>query len=174
MAIRDEDREELTAYLDGELDEEAARAIEARLNVDPELRAEANALRQAYDLLEYLPRTEASGSFTHRTLERLALSDASTVSQARPAARGGWPWWKSLAWAAVLLLALGIGFGVASLVPWLRFSGSPTGEPPAIEEQMVRYLRLLENRWLYERVPDLEFLQGLDRPDLFGDESPDS
>ena len=71
--LNEEDRANLVAYLDGELDEHAARDLEARLANDPRARAEAETLRRTWELLDYLPRAEASGSFTHRTLERLAV-----------------------------------------------------------------------------------------------------
>jgi hypothetical protein len=35
----------------------------------------------------------------------------------------------------------------------------------------VRDLRLIENKRLYDLVEDLEFLQALDDPDLFGDDN---
>src|ERR1051325_5882976 len=75
--LSDEERATLVAYLDGELDEAAAQAIEARLSSDPHARAEADTLLRTWDLLDYLPRTEASTSFTHRTLERLAVRTSS-------------------------------------------------------------------------------------------------
>src|SRR5260370_19340594 len=71
--LSDEEREPLTAYLDGELDEATARRGETRLNLDPNTRLEAEALKQAWNMLDYLPRAEPSPTFTHRTLERLAL-----------------------------------------------------------------------------------------------------
>ena len=68
--MTDDDRETLTAYLDGELDEVAEQAIEARLSQEPALRAELDALKQAWGLLDYLPGTVPSNDFTHRTLDR--------------------------------------------------------------------------------------------------------
>ena len=66
-SLNDEERDELVAYLDGELDEQAARDVEARLGRDPRAKAEAEALRRTWNLLDYLPRPEPSGDFTHRT-----------------------------------------------------------------------------------------------------------
>ena len=43
--LNDEDRENLVAYLDGELDEASAQALESKLSLDPVSRAEADALR---------------------------------------------------------------------------------------------------------------------------------
>ncbi len=39
--LSDDEREDLTAYLDGELDEQSARELEAKLGRDPNTRAEA-------------------------------------------------------------------------------------------------------------------------------------
>ncbi|WP_439620442.1 anti-sigma factor family protein [Gemmata sp.] len=64
---------ELVAYLDGELDAEAARKIEARLAADPDARGRAAALKETFGLLDYLPRTEPSPTFATRTLERLPV-----------------------------------------------------------------------------------------------------
>ena len=62
--LKEEDREELVAYLDGELNEEAARQVEERISLDPKARAEADALKKAWDLLDYLPKPEPSPSRT--------------------------------------------------------------------------------------------------------------
>src|ERR1700757_428871 len=70
--LSDEERDDLVAYLDGELKGAAARSVEARLGRDQAIRAEADSLKQAWDLLDYLPRPEPSPSFTHRTLDRVA------------------------------------------------------------------------------------------------------
>jgi hypothetical protein len=47
---------------------------------------------------------------------------------------------------------------------------APTPEPPNLEEVMVRHLRLLQNKRLYDLADDLPMVQALDQPDLFGDE----
>src|SRR5439155_1016175 len=66
-------REDLVAYLDGELDVEAASQIEERLRSDEHLRDELHRLERAWDLLAQLPRTEAKASLTQSTVEMLAL-----------------------------------------------------------------------------------------------------
>ena len=156
--LSDEDREALTAYLDGELDEATSRSVETRLNLDPKTRAEAEALKQAWSMLDYLPRAEPSSSFTHRTLERLALQTGTLQ-------RRTWrPWAAGLAWVAAVLVAATAGFGAATLI-WR--SGTPT---PDLDETMVRHLRAIEKVHLYDHADDLDFLRALDQPDLFGDE----
>jgi anti-sigma factor RsiW len=156
--LSDEDREALTAYLDGELDEAASRSVETRLNLDPKTRAEAEALKQAWSMLDYLPRAEPSTSFTHRTLERLAL-------QTGTLRRRTWhPWAAGFAWVAAVLVAAAAGFGAATLI-W-----RPGTQAPNLDETMVRHLGVIEKVHLYEQAADIDFLRALDQPDLFGDE----
>jgi anti-sigma factor RsiW len=61
-------REELVAYLDGELDAAARQSVEERLARDAEYRSHLQSLQQAWDLLDELPRSSASESFTRTTV----------------------------------------------------------------------------------------------------------
>jgi anti-sigma factor RsiW len=153
--LSDEDRENLVAYLDGELDDESARTLEAKLNLDPNARAETEAMQQAWGLLDYLPRAEPSASFTHRTLERLALQTGPAHAPQR--------WLGGLAWAAAVLIAAAAGFMGARWIPHAR-------EASDLDEQIVRHLRVIEKVQLYDQVEDIDFLRALDQPDLFADE----
>jgi anti-sigma factor RsiW len=166
--LNDEDRANLVAYLDGELDERTARALEARLANDPHARAEAEGLRRTWEMLDYLPRAEASTSFTNRTLERLAVQTPSR-SLVRPPRR--LPWWLLAAgWAAAVLLAAGGGLTAANLL-WPRQPAPAVAQDAAeVEALIARNPGLLENRRLLEHADDLEFLLALDDPDLFGDD----
>ncbi|HXG10610.1 MAG TPA: hypothetical protein VNK04_12685 [Gemmataceae bacterium] len=157
--LSDAEREELVAYLDGELDEEAARAVAARINVDPRVRAEAEALRGTWDLLDYLPRPEPSPSFTHRTLQRV-----SALRLTQPARRPWRVWQIAAGWAAAVVLATLVGFGGMEAF----LARQPT------DEDLIRDLRIIENKRLYEPVDDIDFLRKLAQPELFGDDSPGS
>ena len=167
--LSEEERDDLIAFLDGEvteLGEDKARAIETRLNLDPTVRAEADSLKRTWDLLDYLPRPEASPSFTNRTLDKLSVRETQKALQPRRPRR--WP--ARLAWAAAILVA-GLGAYLASLRAF----------PPRPQERdLVRDLRLIENLRYYEAVaplPDekpLKFLEELARPELFGDDPQDS
>ncbi len=158
--LSDDDRAELIAYLDGELDEAAARAMEARLGRDAAARAEADALRRAWDLLDFLPHAEPSPSFTHRTLERVTARHAAAATGMSRRRR----WGAAAGWAAGLAAAAAAGFAaVTLLVP-----REPT------DDDLVRDLRVLENKRLYEQVDSVEFLKALDQPDLFGDDNPEA
>jgi anti-sigma factor RsiW len=164
--LSDEDRANLVAYLDGELDEQAARALEARLATDAQARAEAEGLRRTWEMLDYLPRAEASTSFTNRTLEKLAVLTG-PGGAALPARR--FPWWLLAAgWAAALLLAAGGGLTAANLL-WPR-PPAAADDAAEVEAQIAHHRRVLENRRLYEHADDLDFVRALDSSDLFGDD----
>ena len=155
-----DDREQLIAYLDGELDAEAARQVEARLHQDPAARAEAEALRRTWDLLDYLPQVEPSPAFTHRTLERVTAQHVAAVTTLYRRRR----WRAAVGWAAVAAAAAAAGFVAVTLtVP-----REPT------DDELARDLRVLENRRLYEQADSLEFLKALDNPELFGDDGPEA
>jgi anti-sigma factor RsiW len=160
-SLSDEDRANLTAYLDGELDEETAHTLEAKISQDPEARAELEALRQAWGMLDYLPRAAPSTTFTHRTMERLSLERRPAVETGRmPVKRPAWPGY--LGWAAAVLVAAAAGYWASTAL----FAPST----PDADEPLVRQLRLIE-RWRdYETIDDLEFLKSLDHPDLFAED----
>ena len=150
VSLSEQERADLVAYLDGELGGEAARALEAKLSLNPEARAEADALRRAWDLLDFLPRPEPSPNFTQRTVSRVAPL---------PAARGR-PWLVGLGWAAAVLLTAAVGYSGFNVL-------APRGPT---EEDLVRELRLIENKRLYDLADDLDFLRALDDPELFGED----
>ncbi len=156
--MSEDERADLVAYLDGELSGEAAQAVEAKISLDPRMRAEAEALKRTWELLDYLPRPGPSPSFTERTLSRLA--------PARPAPRS------SAVRRWVLRVALGAGWAAALLLAgWAGYAGYRALSPrePG-EAELVRDLRLIENKRYYELADDVEFLKQLDHPDLFGDD----
>lgn len=157
--MTDDDRETLTAYLDGELDEAAEQALETRLSQDPKLRGELDAMKQTWGMLDFLPKAAPSNDFTNRTIDRLTLEarQSSTMVARWPARRVG-------VWAACLLLALLVG--VAASAGYRRFIEKPTGP----DETLVRNLRLLERVPTYDTIDDLDYLKALDHPDLFGDD----
>jgi anti-sigma factor RsiW len=156
--LSDDDREELIAYLDGELDAERARTVETRLSLDHSIRAEAESVKRAWDLLDYLPKAEPSSTFTSRTLDKLPVRKTGKVP--KPLRR----WVFRAGWAAVVLLALGGGYLAARLLV----------APRPAERDLVRELRVIENLRLYEAGRDLDFLRELDRSDLFGEDPVDS
>jgi hypothetical protein len=155
--LNEDERAELVAYLDGELNDQAAHGVESRLNQDPRARAEADALKQTWDLLDYLPRPEPSPNFTTRTVERV-----SALRLALPKATHHWRLWVGgIGWAAAVLL-----IGVASYAAVIYWQ--PKAPKP---DDMVSDLRVIENLHAYEAADDIDFLMDLDHPDRFGEDS---
>ncbi len=171
MAFSEEERGNLTAYLDGELDEEATSAIEAKISVDAEARAEMEQLRHAWSMLDFLPRAQPSPDFTNRTMERLSLermplgAGTSSSVQLIPIHQPA-PWKAVAFWAAVFLAAVGLG---ASVIPIVFRPPAPSTSEA--DEAIIRHLRVLERWHLYPLAEDLDFLKQLNRPEYFGDEN---
>jgi hypothetical protein len=155
LPLTAQERADLVAYLDGELSGEAAQAMEAKISLDPRMRAEAESLKKAWDLLDFLPKPpEVTSQFTERTLSRL---DAYHRDDSAPAL-GHWLVGISV-WGLALILFAVIGY--------LGFHWAYPPEPG--EKELVRDLRVIENKQYYDRVEDFDFLEALDDPDLFGD-----
>jgi anti-sigma factor RsiW len=164
-ALNEEDRANLVAYLDGELDEAATQAMEARLNLEPQLRAEADALRQTWGLLDYLPKAEPSATFTNRTLERLSLEKMPVSTQLAIPAQGRLTWRSAALWAGGLVAATAAGLGIG------YYLGDPGPDASAeADAPMIRHLRVAERWRYYENAEDLDFMRQLAQPDLFGEE----
>lgn len=157
--LTDKERADLIAYLDGELHGEARRNIEAKINLFPEVRAEAESLKRAWDLLDFIPKPPApSPSFTEQTISRLG-----TMRFAKKASSARTNWRQRarvLAWLAAVVLAFFAGWWAYSrFVPWA----------PG-EQELVEDLRIIENLRLYQQADSIDFVKKLDRPELFGEE----
>ncbi|MDG1875494.1 MAG: hypothetical protein P8J27_16400 [Mariniblastus sp.] len=72
--------EELTAYLDGELEQDAIERVENRLGSDPDYRAQMQSLQQTWDLLDRLPETPLKTSFTQATMKMVVGHEAKASS----------------------------------------------------------------------------------------------
>src|SRR5262249_18131882 len=102
--ITDADRDELVAYLDGELDAAGQQRVETRLSLEPKVRAEVDALKKTWEMLEYLPRAEPTAEFSARRL------DAGAALRPAPGVRPVPTWARSAAWAAAVIAAGVLGF----------------------------------------------------------------
>jgi hypothetical protein len=140
-------REQLVAYLDGELTPAEAREIERRLAREPEVQRELQQLQQAWDLLDRLPRAELGADFTRSTVEMIAVAaeEEAEPPAAPRAIRRAWLWK-----AAGLAAACAAGFAA------VRF-----GWPDA-NERLLRDLPVLENLEAYRQTPNVEFLRAVD------------
>lgn len=81
----DSDREELVAYLDGELSAAQAQAVEERLRSDARYQEELQSLERAWNALDNLPREKAGEDFTKTTIA-MATTEARQEAASRTAA----------------------------------------------------------------------------------------
>jgi anti-sigma factor RsiW len=163
--LTERERADLVAYLDGELKGEAARALEAKLSLHPEARAEAEALKRTWDMLDYLPRVEPSPRFTERTLSK--LSPVSAVLPGSLAAPSWRRWAGAVAWFAAV-----IAFFLAGMLSLSAFHLLFPSDPG--ERELVQDLRIIENKRLYDVAESVDFLRELAHPDLFAEDGPGS
>lgn len=150
--------EELTAYLDGELDAVAVRQVEDRLAADPAYRDELTRLQRAWDLLDRLPRCTVGESFTRTTMEMVAVAAeeelaAQTAQLPRRRRRRG--------------AAAAVGVAVAAV------AGFVVGRQfwPDPNAALIRDLPVIENLEMYRQAESLEFLRRLHDSGLFGEEA---
>jgi anti-sigma factor RsiW len=152
------ERANLVAYLDGELNDAEARAIATKLTQSATARREIEALEKTWDLLDYLPRPQASEHVTTRTLtevRQLSLKGGRFESAAQQAVRRAG---RAALWALASFLAFGLGY-VLTLLVW----PNPTA-------RLARDLPIAEHLDEYRDVGTFEYLKALaDSPEFSSD-----
>jgi len=148
--LSQEQRENLAAYLDGELDEAATHEIEQVLAASEVARHEVDMLSRTWDMLNSLPTHKASEEFTQNTVATLRaienpVRSAASQAVARSTRRGG-----VLALWAALLVACGF-FGFKTTNQLI----------PNDAEQLLDDYPLIENLDKYSEVGSIEFLRVL-------------
>jgi len=147
--LNSEDRDNLTAYLDGELDENVTRRIESILTSSSAARNDVELLARTYDLLDLLPRPVGSQDFAEKTVATARLE-----SVRKPALEGAWlkrvqqaiP---LLMWSFAFLLAACCGYLVTN--QWV----------PRQDDLLLKDLPLIQNLDLYHEVGSVQFLEEL-------------
>lgn len=146
--------EELVAYLDGELDAENARRIEALLASDPQTRRRLQSLERTWDLLDELDTAPVGEPFTQTTLEMVAVAANRDAEQDQAEApRRRRRRWITIAWIA--LAAAVAGFLAVALL-W-----------PNPNRQLLKDLPLLEALDEYRQIDSIEYLRKLRESGLF-------
>lgn len=161
--------EDLIAYLDGELPDEAVAEVEQSLVEDPDVRRDVERLTRTYDLLNLLPSAKASTEFTEKTLTAIRtqpLGDEAGSKSETNASDKDRDWrkpaatWGIRAGAFMGLLLLGsIGFNGA-----FRRGAEPI-------DQLLREYPVIQRLDEYREVGDVEFLRQLNKSGLFDEPS---
>jgi anti-sigma factor RsiW len=144
-----EQRENLVAYLDGELEDQAAREIEHVLASSPVARHDVDMLSRTWDLVGELPGVSVTQEFTSKTLDSIAASrggpkvDPEAISRNTRRVLG-------LAMAGVILGAAGTT-GFLATQRWI----------PNEAEEILNDFEILMEFDKYREVGDLEQLRKL-------------
>jgi uncharacterized membrane protein affecting hemolysin expression len=145
--------EELVAYLDGELTPEQSQQVEARLGTDPEYRQRLRQLEHTWELLDELPPTDPTATFTRSTLEMVvsrATKDQNQLSKNI----------FTIPLRVIVMLGLPLALGAASygLTRW--YQSVPYAD-------LLKDLTIIENVDVYSKAEQIEFLELLRQEGLF-------
>jgi len=148
--------EQLVAYLDGELEPQAARQMENQLAADEYARRRLNQLASSWDLLDQLPRASVDDLFTRTTVEMVALvaeDEVAKVQAADPARRRR----RWLEGGIATLAAAIVGFIIVAVAM------------PNQNDTLLRDLSVIKNLELYRDVGSVELLKQFQTANLFTD-----
>ncbi len=150
-------REDLVAYLDGELSSEEAARIERLVEQDARIRAELQRLAETWDWLDVLDRPTVDEDFTRTTIEMVAQSAASEVVTQT---QRKWKRWALVSCVAVVgtLLSIWGGWRLASL-----FWENPN-------KWLIEHYAVIQNQDYYRHIENVAFLRMLRDSGLFRDE----
>ena len=155
VRLNADQREDLVAYLDGELPDEKARQIDEVIARSEVARHEVEALARTFELLDVLPAMRASDDFASKTLTNLKVMDQPFVLADQ--------WWFRYFRRTV---AITTWIAVIALCGWVGFQGTRYWYPNPSEE-ILQDLPVIENLDRYQEVGDVNFLKELKRSGLF-------
>lgn len=141
-----EERQDLVAYLDGELEESAAARLETKLANSATARRELDSLKRTWEVLDFLPMPEATADFSHRTVELLTVQD----QRRAVASRSTIDFLRNLS----VFMAWLVGLAACFAGGWLALARWP--DP---NERLIRDLPVIERLDDYQAIPDVEFLR---------------
>lgn len=146
--------ERLVAYLDGELDPQAAQEVEALIATDATARRTLERLDRTWRLLDGLDRHEVDEQFTQSTLEMVAVAAEQDVQRQREEV----PRRRRRRRLLGLLGALAAGFLAFLAVAAFR---------PDPNRRLLEDLPAIEDLDEYRQIDDVEFLRELRDKGLF-------
>lgn len=156
--LTEDERLNLVAFLDGELDDdELGQKLEEKVAQSVSVRKEIQALEKTWGMLDWLPRPEAPTDFASQTVSRIHSQQLRAEM-----IEGQFKYWttvaaKMIAWAACVAVMVAAGFTS------LRYAWrDPTRE-------LINHLEIVENLETYRAIPDLKFLDDISRINMFKD-----
>jgi anti-sigma factor RsiW len=144
-----EQRDNLVAYLDGELDEPNAQEIEGILARNPVARNDVEMLMRTWELLDNLPRAAATEEFTQKTLSTLKTIDVTQPITEKP-------WFDKVRQGVIVAGWLG-GLALSGLLGFMITNQFIPNET----RKLVDDLPVIENLHKYVEVDNINFLEQL-------------
>lgn len=162
----DKEKEELVAYLDGELPDEVASRVEKSLVDDASVRSDVEQLTKTFDLLDLLPASKASDGFAAKTLTAIrtkeTVPDAIAVEKTSPAEKLHSNFSRrAIAWG--IRGAAFLGLMVAATA---GFNGAFKQNSEPMDELLTE-LPVIQRLDEYQEIGDVEFLKTLSESGLF-------
>ena len=154
-----DEREDLTAYLDGELEEKRAAQIEQKLTRSEYARREVEILSRTWDMLGLLPRSSASGEFSRKTMSIALQSEVPLFQNSTSWLR----WGRRIAWISGWCVAMGL----AAVVGYQTTNRLIPDESRLLVEE----LPVIQNLDNYREIGDIEFLRQLQTSHVFEEEA---
>ena len=159
LRLTPDERADLVAYVDGELPEAHSRLISTKLTQSATARREVEMLQKTWEMLDHLPRPQATEQFSEKTIShirRLELKERSW----EPAVAA---WSARLARVMVYILVGAAFLGAGLCADPLGLAGS--------DGRLVQDLTLAEHLDEYLEVGSFEFLKELADSKEFGAEA---
>jgi anti-sigma factor RsiW len=158
-----EERDNLTAYLDGELEEGQVTEIERKLATSEVARREVEILSRTWDMLNLLPRVNVSEEFSRQTMSIAKQSEGQLLLDKSKV-------WLVQARRVVFVAVWGVALCAAGMIGFQITNRLIPDESRLLVEE----LPIIENIDNYREVGDVEFLRQLKSSRVFQEESSDA
>lgn len=157
VRLNAEQREDLVAYLDGELPDDQVQQIDQIIARSEVARHEVEALARTWEMLDILPPAKASDDFANKTMHNLKVMEQPFILTEQP-------WWIYLTRTVAILgwlaaMAASGWLGLQMTRSWI----------PNPNDALLRDLPVIENLDHYQEAGDIEFLKQLKSSGLFDD-----
>ena len=162
----DKEKEELIAYLDGELPDESASLVEKSLVDDAAVRSDVEQLTKTFDLLDLLPPAKASDGFAEKTLTAIRTQQSvphTKVTEKPSPVEKFQPDVSRCAIACGIRVVAFLGLMFAATA---GFNGAFKQSSKPIDELLTEF-PVIQRLDEYQEIGDVEFLKTLSESGLF-------
>jgi len=153
--LTEDERLNLVAFLDGEVDEDIARGLEEKMSKSESVRREIQALEKTWGMLDWLPRPELPQDFASQTVSRIHSQQLRAEIIEDRVKR-----WSTVAAKTIAWLACAAAMAAAGFVSVRHAWPDPTRE-------LIELLPIVENLDTYRSVPDVKFLNDISMLNMF-------